>query len=213
METKPLIYTGRPLIVTVSAVVLLELVASMASGPWFLQTGVLRMLEILVMLAAAQIFYPKAQLPGILPPDLARGLKKGLLWSAGFGMVAGLGAGVLYLAGHDPVRLLGMRMPAETVSVVLLFLVGGLIGPLAEELFFRGVVFGALRRWGAIAAIFGSSLLFVLAHFGNGGITVTHAAGGVIFALAYELEKNLLVPVVIHVSGNMALFGIGLLAA
>jgi membrane protease YdiL (CAAX protease family) len=34
--------------------------------------------------------------------------------------------------------------------------------------------------------------------------------GGVVFALAYEKEKNLLVPIVIHISGNLAIFALSL---
>jgi membrane protease YdiL (CAAX protease family) len=57
----------------------------------------------------------------------------------------------------------------------------------------------------------GSSIIFLLAHFSNGGIAVTQAVGGLVFAFAYEMEKNIIVPVVIHVLGNLALFATGLL--
>ena len=33
------------------------------------------------------------------------------------------------------------------------------------------------------------------------------------FELAYEVEKNLVVPVTIHVSGNMAIFALSLIPA
>jgi hypothetical protein len=35
--------------------------------------------------------------------------------------------------------------------------------------------------------------------------------GGILFAVAYELEKNLLVPIIIHVLGNLAIFVLALI--
>jgi hypothetical protein len=36
--------------------------------------------------------------------------------------------------------------------------------------------------------------------------------GGVLFAAAYEKEKNLLVPVTIHCLGNLAIFSLSLIS-
>ena len=41
---------------------------------------------------------------------------------------------------------------------------GGLVVPFAEELFFRGVVYSALRRYGAVLATLASAALFGIAH-------------------------------------------------
>ncbi len=41
---------------------------------------------------------------------------------------------------------------------------GGLAVPFAEELFFRGVVYTALRRYGSVLATLGSAALFGIAH-------------------------------------------------
>ncbi len=213
MEAKPFTFACRPLIAAVLAVTALEAAcAFILPGPWLLRTGAVRVLEAIVIIAVARIFYPDARLPGILPMEAAAGIKKGLIWSAGFGALAGISAAALYLAGYDPVRITGISLPKEPGQIIMLFFVGGVIGPVAEELFFRGVIFAALRRWGAAAAILGSSLVFVMAHFSNGGIAVTQAVGGLVFAFAYEIEKNLLVPITIHVLGNLALFAAGLLA-
>ena len=35
--------------------------------------------------------------------------------------------------------------------------------------------------------------------------------GGILFAVAYEMEKNLLVPITIHVLGNLAIFTLALI--
>ncbi len=43
-------------------------------------------------------------------------------------------------------------------------LLGGLMVPLGEELLFRGVGYGSMRRYGPVIATIVSSLVFALAH-------------------------------------------------
>ena len=102
-------------------------------------------------------------------------------------------------------------MPSDFDAVFLLFLVGGLIGPIAEELFFRGIVYGFFRRWGKVAAILSSTFLFVIAHPALPAIPVIQITGGLLFAVAYEMEGTLMVPLSIHILGNMAIYTISLL--
>ena len=69
-------------------------------------------------------------------------MKKGLIWSAGFGMLAGFIFILMFLKGINPFRLVHSSMPSRQSGLVILFLVGGIIGPFAEELFFRGIIYG-----------------------------------------------------------------------
>jgi len=55
-----------------------------------------------------------------------------------------------------------------------------------------------------------STLIFVLIHPAGRHIPITQAIGGVLFALSYEIEKSLVPPMVIHMLGNLAIFGIGM---
>jgi membrane protease YdiL (CAAX protease family) len=119
--------------------------------------------------------------------------------------------GLLHLAGINALRLLETPLPESIVSIFFYLLIGGVIGPLAEEIFFRGIVYGYLRRWGVFAAVAVSTLLFVLPHLTGGNLPVTQIVGGIVFALAYEKEKNLMVPITIHCLGNLAIFGLTLL--
>jgi membrane protease YdiL (CAAX protease family) len=89
--------------------------------------------------------------------------------------------------------------------------VGGIISPVVEEIFFRGILFGFFRRWGATTAVVLSTILFVLPHLKRGAIPVTQMVGGVVFAAAYEKEKSLAAPIIIHSLGNLSIFSLSLI--
>lgn len=144
---------------------------------------------------------------GLGRAGLARGLRHGVAWCLGFGLMVMLAGAVLALAGAAPLRMIRVRLPVSPTERALFLVVGGLIGPVAEELVFRGVIFGCCRRWGLPAALFLSSAIFLVAHPAGGWIQVV---GGVLFALAYETSGHLSAPILIHVAGNLALFGLSL---
>jgi len=152
-----------------------------------------------------QLYSIGLSLPGVIP-----GLRKGLIWSAGFGTVIGLAAVFFLILGIDPMQFVRTPLPLDSGHIILFFAVGGLLGPLAEEIFFRGILYGFFRRWGAPAAITLSSLAFILAHPIFSGVPVTQVVGGLLFAVAYEVEKNLMVPITIHALGNLAIFSLSL---
>jgi membrane protease YdiL (CAAX protease family) len=118
---------------------------------------------------------------------------------------------IIHLAGFKISGLFRMQLPAVSNRLVVFFLVGVLIGPIAEEIFFRGILYGFIRRWGVPTAIVLSTLLFVLPHTSGSIIPVAQLIGGVLFAVAYESEKNLLVPMIIHCLGNLAIFTLALI--
>jgi len=136
------------------------------------------------------------------------GLGRGLIWSAGFGALAALGWGVLHTAGIDPLRLLHPSPVARPTNPALILLVGGFVGPVAEELFFRGMIYGYFRRWGFWPALALSTLVFTLLHAGASAVPIPQIVGGLVFATAYEIEKKLLAPITLHVLGNLALFSL-----
>lgn len=147
---------------------------------------------------------------GLNRAQLRLGGKKGLVWSAGFGAAAAAGAGVWHLFGGDPMALVRTPLPQEGWPLMVFLLVGGLAGPVAEEVFFRGMIFGYFRRWGLAPALALSTLTFVLAHF-KVGLPLNQLVGGIVFGLAYESTGSLMTPITIHVLGNLAIFGLALI--
>jgi membrane protease YdiL (CAAX protease family) len=149
---------------------------------------------------------------GIDKKTILIGLQRGFFWSIATGFFVLTGGITLYLFNISPLSLIYTSLPHETDKLIIFFLAGGLIGPLAEEIFFRGIVFGFLRKWGRVIAIAGSTLFFVIAHnMVSGAIPFTQLIGGILFATSYEVEKNLIVPVTIHATGNSAIFFLCLL--
>ena len=146
---------------------------------------------------------------GLSAQTAGNGVYKGLLWSGGFGAAAAVGMGMLYFAGHHPLLLLRSPLPADPMGLAAFFLVGAVIAPVAEEMFFRGILYTYFRRWGILLALIGSTVIFVILHSVH-GLPVIQIVGGIVFAAAYETSRNLMVPITLHMLGNLALFTLSL---
>jgi membrane protease YdiL (CAAX protease family) len=95
--------------------------------------------------------------------------------------------------------------------------------PVAEELFFRGLVLNAWKReYGIWPAVIGSSVLFGLVHFGLGPLEALPAAlpilallgsSGLIFALLAVRTGSLVAPMAAHATNNAIPVVIALLTA
>lgn len=96
---------------------------------------------------------------------------------------------------------------SNPVVLALLFVSVALVAPLAEELFYRGMLFGMLRRRGFWVAAIVSSVLFGAAH-----LTLTLflplTLTGFGLAVIYERAKTLWAPTLAHAVFN----GVALLA-
>jgi membrane protease YdiL (CAAX protease family) len=213
METKPV--EIKVFLLTLGALILIEGVARLliSSGLYdsMIVLGVTRVLETGIIVSCVLLWGKGLPSIGLARARIAHGVRRGLIWSAGFAVVVALASAVLYVARIDPLVLLRVRLPGRLSQILLFLLVGGIVGPIAEELFFRGILYGFLRRWGIVVAIVVSTGLFVLAHPISQGFPVPQAAGGIVFALAYEIEGSLMTPIVIHVLGNLALYTLSLI--
>ena len=200
------------------AVALGLLVATEAMAWWLIprvqlssmvMLGLTRLVQIVALLVCVIRLEGGLAAIGWAPATWPRGVIVGACWSAGFALAAALGMAVIFFAGQNPLALLRTPMPADRFELILLFLVGGLVGPLAEEICFRGVLYTFFRRWGIWVALLFSTAIFVALHSVS-GIPVTQIVGGIVFALAYETSRNLMVPITIHVLGNSAIFALSL---
>ncbi|MCD2193931.1 CPBP family intramembrane metalloprotease [Actinomycetospora endophytica] len=86
-------------------------------------------------------------------------------------------------------------------------LLGGLVVPLGEELLFRGVGYGSMRRYGRVVATVVASLVFALAH----GLNVAFLAVlvlAVLNAVLYERTHSIWPCVATHATFNLCSFAV-----
>ena len=180
MEAKKI--TLNTLLVSLAAVLVIEALFRPAITTLFISPlpglGITRVAEIIVFIFIAIKFEKSADALGLLPEKIPAGIKKGLIWSACFGITALALIVLLTLAGIDALRMLSTPLPYSKAEVLIYLLIGGVIAPLAEEIFFRGLLYGYLRRWGVYVAVTVSTLLFVLPHLAGAGFPLTQLAGG-----------------------------------
>jgi hypothetical protein len=107
------------------------------------------------------------------------------------------------LLGHAPpspwdaVR----SMPAATRLVLILF--GALGAPLAEELFFRGYLFGRFKASGHLwFGLVVSSILFGIIHFSDPYNVPGVCAYGAVLAWMFHRYDSLLAPIAAHAVNN-----------
>ena len=98
------------------------------------------------------------------------------------------------------------------LAVVIVLTV--LLAPIAEEIFFRGFIFGGLEgRWGFWPAAVASGTLFAIAHIGNPGylpVLPAIAAIGVLFAWGYRYTGSLLPVIAAHLLFNTISLSVGI---
>ncbi len=202
----------KTLIICLAAVTVVEAVLSVGLRPGaynpIIVLGAVRLLQTGLIVMIVSIRERDLSAIGLSLTRVLPGLRRGLTWSAGFGLITLLCFALIFAIGRNPLTLIYTHLPVKPGEVILFVLVGGLIGPIAEEVFFRGIVYGFLRRWGVLAAVILSTIAFVLAHPSFPAIPITQVVGGLLFAVAYEVEKNLMVPITIHALGNMAIFAL-----
>ncbi len=91
---------------------------------------------------------------------------------------------------------------SEDVPLWLLILTVCIVGPILEETFFRGMIYGKLRRAFSMGpCVIASAIIFGVAHM-NVIQGIYAGVFGVVLALAYEKSQTLYIPILMHVSFN-----------
>lgn len=135
-------------------------------------------------------------------PGMARELGAGLLGGAALVALTFAVLGALGVYQFDGVNAVSLML---LVPLAELLLVG-----MAEEMMFRGVIFGVTERsLGSKAAIVVSALVFGLAHLPNGGFSPIAMAAiavyGVLQAALYLKTRRLWVCIGTHIAWNFCL--------
>lgn len=152
--------------------------------------------------------------------------KRGVPWSKlgwrgnGHMLVIGLGAGIVVFfliqlagwlfsieSGNGSANSLFAGVLARKQSLYTLpalILASGILAPLSEELFFRGVLCtGLSNSFGTVTGIMVSSAIFTVLH-GDFSITALLIFfAGLVFALLYKKSGSLLVPIIAHGVHNL----------
>lgn len=99
----------------------------------------------------------------------------------------------------DPQPVVEAVVAETSIAMQLLFAVSAIvIAPLCEEFFFRGVIYGVLKRFGErIFANVASSIFFAAIHMHVPGVLPLTLLA-VVLCIAYEITGCLWVPVVMH---------------
>lgn len=141
---------------------------------------------------------------------LVRPTLRGLALGAGLGVLVWLASRVLIvvyvaLTGDTSDPQEALTLFSGPVAAALVVAIGGLAVPLGEELLFRGLAYGVLRRLGRVVAVVVTAAIFALAH----GLNVVFAAAfvlGVVNAVLYERTGSIWPPAAAHAVFNLTSF-------
>lgn len=126
------------------------------------------------------------------------------------------GAGFLFLImwkntfGSSLLKLNSGIYDQSGAIIISFFMTSCLLSPVAEELFFRGLLYRNLReKWNPLLSIGFVSILFASIHF----FTTKQVSGAflpflgsLIFCSGYEKTKFILTPILLHISGNLIIY-------
>jgi membrane protease YdiL (CAAX protease family) len=165
-----------------------------------------------VAILFAVVAFARGQSPqqafGLAPPRPLHALFTGVACIVlAFPLVEGVGRLTTVVVGHslsegDPTvnYLLGSIPAGDLAWTAALVLV---IGPVTEELVFRGYLYGVIKKYGGrLAGMATSSLLFAALH-PNVPAMPFYFVLAMSFALAYEITGSLWTPIVMHMTFNL----------
>ena len=197
------------------AVLFFGLVIAAAIGEDGSETsGALRMAAIIAASAVGFGLAPWLMLR-VRGATVAFGSLRPALSDFGFALLGFVGALVAVYAYVLIVRAAGLDSlePVSTISnddfyehvsvVVLLGISAVIVAPVAEEVFFRGFLVGALgRAWSGPIALVASSAIFAALHFDIGSM-IPFALVGLVFGALYLRTGSIAAPVLAHLGFNL----------
>ena len=104
----------------------------------------------------------------------------------------------------EPLRQLVVAQ--DSLMIISMGLLALTIIPLGEELFFRGLVYGVLRRWSISGSLAAQAFAFALYHRYDLTYSMLIFAAGILFGIVYEWRRTLWAPIFMHLTGNIISF-------
>lgn len=162
------------------------------------------------LLAVAWLFVARPNALAALPSFPGRDAWRAIVSGAGWGVLAWIGSSALLVIIAWLMDQVGMAPQPEAAQQAigvldpwLIVLAIVIAAPIAEETFFRGVVFNAwLREGGRRYAYLGSAALFAVIHLSLVSLVPIFALG-LVLAWVYERNgRNLLAPMAMHAVVN-----------
>jgi len=162
------------------------------------------------LLGVAWLFVARPNALAALPAFPGRDAGRALASGAGWGVLAWIGSSALLVIIAWLLDQVGMAPQPEAAQQAIAVLDPWLIvlaiviaAPIAEETFFRGIVFNAwLREGGRRYAFLGSAALFAVIHLSLVSLVPIFALG-LVLAWVYERNgRNLLAPMAMHAVVN-----------
>jgi membrane protease YdiL (CAAX protease family)/Flp pilus assembly protein TadD len=99
-------------------------------------------------------------------------------------------------------RMIPLLRDALRSNPIIAFLAAGVFAPIAEEILFRGLIFGALQKWLQPGwVIFWTSLLFAFAHFEIVGLLPLIGLGALLGWVRFR-TGSIGLPILLHASNN-----------
>lgn len=123
-------------------------------------------------------------------------------------MILGVVIVLLAEGGFENVQaradVVSVGMNFSWINFLLTFLGVGVIAPISEELYFRGLLHGWFksRRFAFWLRVLLSSALFGLAHFDSLAVVASSFVLGVANALLYERSRSIWIPIAMHIFTN-----------
>ncbi len=145
---------------------------------------------------------------GMQPERLAGHVSTGLLLGVGVLVLSAAIQALLGALGVRQTQLLDLRCVRDfpMIGFAAIVFAGGVLAPIAEELFFRGYVFQAyMRTRGPLVAYGLSSLLFGLLHL-NLPALLPIVMLGLVFCWAYQRTGSIVPSMVAHSLNNSVAF-------
>ncbi|MCW7755390.1 CPBP family intramembrane metalloprotease [Desulfobotulus sp. H1] len=198
------------LVMAAALLILLEYGASQLPSDWpiLIRIGALRLVQCAVLGGLLFLRRLPPYAIGLGRRSFIPGIKTGIGGCIFMGFLALIVGGSLWMHDIAPLPLIRVQLPSAGPELLLFFVVGGIIAPVAEELLFRGFIFSYLRQYGWIPALLISTTFFAMLHPTP---HITQWVGGVVFGIAYGISGSLLAPILIHICGNLTLFTLSLL--